>query len=125
MPRLAAKVLREGSSCKFTKEGEVALRVRKVTTVVVMHLVSNHKGMTASGSNSEVPYCPSLVCFSTGKPTSSRTCRMLERSIPRLEDHVERRFRGATDLSKAACLDYRGKFHLSGLRAQRHAHLLR
>ena len=31
MPRLAAKVLREGSSCKFTKEGEVALRVRKVT----------------------------------------------------------------------------------------------
>src|SRR5262249_25551258 len=48
-----------------------------------------------------------------------------EHSIPRLEDHVERRFRGATDLSKAACSDYLGKFHLSGLRAQRHAHLLR
>ena len=78
-----------------------------------------------NASNSEVPYCPNLVCFSTGKPTSSRTCRMLEHSIPRLEDHVERRFRGATDLSKAACLDYLGKFHLSGLRAQRHAHLLR
>src|ERR1700747_2973263 len=29
-----------------------------------------------------------------------RTCRMLEHSIPRLEDHVERRFRGSTDLTK-------------------------
>jgi len=37
---------------------------------------------------------------------------MLEHSIPRFEDHVERRFRGATDVSKAACLDYLGKFHL-------------
>jgi len=35
------------------------------------------------------------------------------------------RARDATDLGKTACLDYLGKFHLSGLRAQRHAHLLR
>ena len=32
---------------------------------------------------------------------------------------------GATDLSKAAGLDDLGKFHLSGLRAERQAHLLR
>ncbi|HVI62043.1 MAG TPA: hypothetical protein VM910_05545 [Bradyrhizobium sp.] len=38
MPRLAAKVLREGSSCKFTKEGEVALRVRKVTDATGLSL---------------------------------------------------------------------------------------
>ena len=45
--------------------------------------------------------------------------------MSRLEDHVESRFRGATNLSEAACLDYLGKFHLSGLRAERHAPLLR
>ena len=49
MPRLAAKVLREGASCKFTKEGEVALRVRKVTTVVVMHFGIEPQGNDGFG----------------------------------------------------------------------------
>ena len=48
-----------------------------------------------------------------------------ETSVPRFENHVKRRFRGSTDLTEAARLDYLGQFRLSGLGAQRHTHLLR
>jgi len=72
----------------------------------------------------------SLLAFTYAVNATGRTSERLDLmrahdSMSRLEDHVESRFRGATDLSKAACLDYLGKFHLSGLRAERHAHLLR
>src|SRR5258707_9427550 len=57
-------------------------------------------------------------------PLTSFACRCTD-SRPGLENHVDRRFRGATDLTEAACLDYLGQFCLSGLGAQRHTHLLR
>jgi hypothetical protein len=45
--------------------------------------------------------------------------------VPRLENHVNRRFRGATNLCEAAGLDDLGQFRLSGLGAERHANFLR
>ena len=40
-----------------------------------------------------------------------------QNSVSRFENHIKRRFRGATDLTEAACLDYFGQFRLSGLGA--------
>jgi hypothetical protein len=45
--------------------------------------------------------------------------------VPRLENHVNRRFRGATNLCEPAGLDDLGQFRLSGLGAERHANFLR
>jgi hypothetical protein len=41
------------------------------------------------------------------------------------EDHVKRRFRGATNPAESPCQDHFGEFPLSGLGAQCHTDLLR
>src|SRR6516165_4829271 len=56
---------------------------------------------------------PGLV----SNPRSSRAYsapRRRSRERASMQDHVEWRFRSASDPRKAACLDYLGKFHLSG-----------
>src|SRR6516162_271884 len=50
---------------------------------------------------------------------------MLEYLMPGFEDHVKRRFRGATNPAESPCPDHLGEFPLSGLGAQRHTDLLR
>ena len=45
--------------------------------------------------------------------------------VPSLENHINRRFRSATNLCEAAGLDDLGQLRLSGLGAERHAKFLR
>src|SRR4051812_48061077 len=56
---------------------------------------------------------------------ASICARSQRASWPRLQNHVDLRFRRATDFAEAACLDDLGELCLSGLRTQSHTHLLR
>jgi hypothetical protein len=63
--------------------------------------------------------------FTIGKRWPATDLLNIYWSMTRLEDHVERRFRSATDLTEATCLDYLSQFRLSCLGAERHTYLLR
>jgi hypothetical protein len=79
------------------------------------------------GANLRLSLRPSYrwIVIGTGGPLLRLVTPMLEYLMPGFEDHIKRRFCGASNPAESSCLDHFGEFPLSGLGAQCHTDLLR